>query len=384
MLGLNPKDFDVSTSATPEQVRKLFRRCRLVGRRFRLAHVMFGREMIEVATFRGGHDETEQCNEGRVLDDNVYGSLEEDAFRRDLTVNALYYDPANEVVIDHMNATDDIKAKRIRLIGDPETRFREDPVRMLRVARFMAKLNFTVDPEVEKAIFAFGHLLENIPSARLFDEVLKLFQTGYGERSFNTTQYFDVFQYLLPMTYGCLERDDAKHWSNFIKQALINTDARIAEGKSTNSAFMYATLLWPPVREYLTEQGAKNLSEGAPAVMQIQHGATEVFDRQIHYTAIPKRLSSQIRDIWTLQPRLEKYTGKRALMQLSHPRFRAGYDFLLLRESVGEATGERGDFWTELQAQNPDIKPTAHRAEDASWSAPNNTRRRRASRRRRG
>ena len=350
LLGMQPKDFDVATDATPEQVKSLFRNCRLIGRRFRLAHVMFGREMIEVATFRGQHSENiVHSDEGRILRDNVYGSLEEDAFRRDFTINALYYGEEDFSIIDYTDAIEDIQAKRLRLIGDPETRFREDPVRMLRAVRFAAKLGFKIDADNEQQIYALGDLLEDIPAARLFDEVIKLLQSGHGVQSLRGLQHYGLLQYLMPMTHGSMQTERAGHWQSFIEQALNNTDQRLSVGKTTNPAFMYAVLLWAPLREYILETGGSGLDIGAPSVRHIQDAGAEVFNRQVQYTAIPRRFTSQIGEIWALQPRLEQYEGERAYKLLAHPRFRAAYDFLLLRESVGEATNGRGHFWTDIQ-----------------------------------
>lgn len=379
LLGKDPKDFDVATDATPEQVKSLFRNCRLVGRRFRLAHVVFGREVIEVATFRGQHDDKIiHSDEGRILRDNVYGSLEEDAFRRDFTVNALYYDVSHLGIIDYTDAIHDIHAKRLRLIGDPETRFREDPVRMLRAVRFAAKLDFDIDKDNQEQIHALGDLLEDIPAARLFDEVIKLLQSGHGIQSLDGLQHFDLLKYLLPMTYGSLLTERGEYWLSFIQQALINTDKRLQEGKSTNPAFLYSVLLWPPIREYIIETGGPDLNEAAPSVQQIQDAANEVLDRQIHYTAIPKRFSNQMRDIWCNQPRLENNNGKRAYSLLANRSFRAAYDFLLLREMQGEATAGRAQWWTDFQENDEQAKDILDQARmDREYGARSQNRRRR-------
>jgi poly(A) polymerase len=353
LLGKNPKDFDVATDATPEQVKSLFRNSRIVGRRFRIAHVIFGREVIEVATFRGqqGGDRT-QSQEGRLLRDNVFGSMEEDAFRRDFTVNALYYDASHHGIVDYVDAIHDIHHHKLRLIGDPETRYREDPVRMIRAARFAAKLDFKIEESTEAPVFELGELLEDIPAARLFDEVLKLFQSGHGVASLHQLERLGLLQYLLPMTYGSLQHGNGEYWRAFLEQALINTDKRLSTGKSINPAFMYAVLLWPPMREYMMEMEWKGLADGSPSVSQIQAAATEVLERQCLYTAIPRRFTNQMREIWTLQPRLEYYGGKRAQSLIEQSRFRAAYDFLLLRETVGEETGERAAWWTDVQEQD--------------------------------
>ena len=227
--------------------------------------------------------------------------------------------------------------------------FREDPVRMLRAVRFAAKLGFKIDRDNEEQIFSVGDLLEDIPAARLFDEVIKLFQSGHGVQSLRGLQYYGLLQYLMPMTHGSMQMERAEYWQNFIEQALINTDQRLSLGKTTNPAFMYAVLLWAPLREYLLEMGANALDVGAPGVRQIQNAAAEIFDRQLDYTAIPRRLITQIGEIWAMQPRLEQYEGQRIYKLLAHSRFRAAYDFLLLRELVGEETKGRGQWWTNLQ-----------------------------------
>ncbi|EDY87618.1 poly(A) polymerase [gamma proteobacterium HTCC5015] len=355
LIGLRPKDFDVATSATPDEVKALFRNCRLVGRRFRLAHILLGRDFIEVATFRAGQESAGKkqavahSDSGRILSDNVYGSLEQDAFRRDFSVNALYFDVRDESIVDYVGAMADIEARQLRLIGDPDTRYREDPVRMLRAVRFAAKLGFSIEPHTEAPIRELSDHLEDIPPARLFDEVIKLLQSGHGVASLDGLWQHDLLRYLLPMTYGSLLTERGDHWRRMLEQALNNTDARLAQGKSTNPAFLYAVLLWPPLREWLIETGGAMPEDGAPPVMQIQEAANEIFDRQIHYTAIPKRFSQMIRDMWSLQHKLENYGGGRAFGLLANKRFRAAYDFLLLREEMGENTKERANFWTQIQ-----------------------------------
>ncbi|MGM0563313.1 MAG: polynucleotide adenylyltransferase PcnB [Pseudomonadota bacterium] len=354
LLGIRPKDFDIATSATPEEVRKLFRNCRLVGRRFRLAHILLGRDFIEVATFRAGTpdgagDGVDHSDSGRILRDNVYGNMEEDAFRRDFTVNALYYDIRDNAIVDYVGAMDDIRARRLRLIGDPETRYREDPVRMLRAVRFAAKLGFSIDARTEAPITHLAFHLEDIPPARLFDEVIKLLQSGHGVASLDGLWKHDLLRYLLPMTFGSLLTERGDHWRRMLERALNNTDTRLAQGKSTNPGFLYGVLLWPPLREWLLETGGATLEDGAPPVMQVQQAASEIFDRQIHYTAIPRRFSQMIREVWVLQYKLENFGGERAHALLGDKRFRAAYDFLLLREESGENTRDRGAFWTEIQ-----------------------------------
>lgn len=375
LLGRVPKDFDVATNATPEQVKRQFRNCRLIGKRFLLAHVIFGRELIEVATFRATDHSGKNTQKGRLLRDNVYGSLKDDVFRRDLRINALYYDPSRDLILDMVGALEDIRAKRLRMLGDAATRYREDPVRMLRVARFAAKFGFEVDAQSRAPMLELGHLLEDIPPARLYDEVIKLFQTGHGLASLNSLLEFDLLRYLLPMTFGCLHSDNQKLWLHFLQQVLINTDERIKEGKSVSPTFLYAAFLWLPVREYLLEAGSCTLAAGAPPVAHIQHGASEVLRRQIAYTAIPRRITNQMRDIWTLQPRLEKYQGRRAQRQLGHPAFRAGYDFLLLREQAGELATPISPMWTQLQIDHSEALGSG--APDYHQDRPTTRRRRR-------
>lgn len=373
LLNLNPKDFDVATNAKPEEVKKLFRKCRLIGRRFRLAHVWQGRELIEVATFRSGDNaQTVQTAAGRILRDNVYGSLEDDARRRDMSINALYYDIASQQIIDHVGGLQDLIDKRIRLIGNPTTRYKEDPVRMLRTVRFSAKLGFEIDQQECDAVLKYGHLLEDVPAARLFDEVNKLFLSVYAWQGFQMLRDYNLLAHLLPMTYGALKSSRQQAWLKFIQIAMDNTKQRILEQKTLSPAFLYAVLLWPVVRELLIEKGELMPSEGTPHFLKMQQSAIQVLERQVYFTAIPKRFSQQIIDIWTLQPRLENYRGKRAMNLLNQPAFRAGFDFLLLREQAGEEINNRAAWWRDIQRDNPPYSAGARR---------NNRRQRRRSQR---
>lgn len=349
LLGREPKDFDVGTNAHPEEVRKLFRNCRLIGRRFRLAHVRFGKEIIEVATFRGSQvvdqdsDRTEDLND-HLSDNNVYGSIEEDAWRRDFTINALYYDINTFVVLDYVGAMDDLQGGLIRLIGEPEQRYREDPVRMLRAVRFAAKLGFRMHPDTEVLIPRMGYLLEIVPAARLFDEVLKLLLGGHALQTFELLRHYDLFGHLFPLTERCLHSEEALFPRMFLIRALANTDARVIQGKPVTPAFLFAALLWEPLRERVTRLHAAGASEQDA----IAAAADEVVRSQVQRIALPRRFSIPMREIWSMQPRFEQRTGKRSLRLLAHPRFRAAYDFLLLRAEAGEPIAELADWWTHF------------------------------------
>lgn len=354
LLGREPKDFDVATDATPEQVRKLFRNCRLIGRRFRLAHVHFGREIIEVATFRGGGrdratDGERHIQNGMIVRDNLYGTREEDALRRDFSVNALYYNIVDFSVVDYAGGLDDLRAGRLRLIGDdPEKRYREDPVRMLRAVRFACKLGFKMDPACERPLFELGHLLRDIPPARLFEEVLKLLQTGLGLCTFEKLRHYGLFAQLFPGTDACLSQEDGDFPITFVSRGLENTDRRIRAEKPVTPAFLFAVLLWEPLRRRFEELLAENLAPGE-AMLQ---ASTDVSVSQQPLVAIPKRFVLPMREIWSLQPRLDAREGKRPYRLLSHPRFRAAYDFLLLRAEAGEVESVRADWWTRFQEAN--------------------------------
>ena len=351
LLGREPKDFDIATDAHPDEVRSLFRNCRLIGRRFRLAHVRFGSEIIEVATFRAPHDGAEDesagelSDEGRILRDNVYGSFEQDAWRRDFTINALYYNIRDFSVVDHTGAMADIAEGRMRLIGDPQVRYREDPVRMLRAVRFAAKLGFRIDPASEEPIFELADLLSDIAPARLFDEVLKLLHGGVALETFEQLRRYGLFRPLFPLTERALAQEEQGYPMTFIARALENTDRRIAEGKPVTPAFLFAVLLWEPVRL----RAAALMTEGMGEIPALQVAAAEVTSEQLRHVAIPKRFSLPMREIWALQPRFEQRRGKRVERLLAHPRFRAAYDFMCLRAEVGEGDPELCEWWTKLQ-----------------------------------
>ncbi|RUR41167.1 polynucleotide adenylyltransferase PcnB [Vreelandella populi] len=349
LLGKMPKDFDVATNATPEQVRDLFRNSRLIGRRFRIVHVRFGREVIEVTTFRGkpqdehGENIAHQSDAGLLLRDNVWGSIEEDAVRRDFTVNALYYNIADFSLHDFANGARDIESRTLRLIGDPATRYREDPVRMLRAVRFAAKLDFTIEPATEAPMYDLAPLLLQIPPARLFDEVLKMFMSGHGLATFRLLSHYGLFGMLFPEAEEAMA--DAAWAEKLIEFALANTDKRIAEDRPVTPAFLLAAFLWAPV----AQRQAELESEGMPAIPALQTAAQEVVSRQLEHTSIPKRFGMPMRDIWELQTRLPLRRGKRAFQTREHPRFRAAYDLLLLREQAGEIPRGLGDWWTAFQ-----------------------------------
>ena len=397
LLGSEPKDFDVATDARPEQVRKVFSNCRLIGRRFRLAHVHFGRDIIEVATFRGGSNGEEGAGDvvqdkgGRLLRDNVYGTMEEDAWRRDFTINGLYYSIDDFSIIDYVGGMEDIERRLIHLIGDVETRYREDPVRMLRAARFAAKLGFDIERDTAEGIGRFAPLLAEIAPARLFDECLKLFMAGYGRVTFDLLREYGLFAELFPATEAVLraEGDDGGSL-RLLRQAMANTDQRVSEGRPVTPAFLFAALLWPPVREGLQQRRAEGLSPGE-ALQRTAASEVGAADQRV---ALPKRFRIPMREIWQLQPRFERRQGKRVWHLMGHPRFRAAYDFLLLRAHAGEVEQELADWWTRVQEvdrgeQETMINapaPQAREGESAPASAPQGRprRRRRRGGRRRG
>lgn len=361
LLEGHPKDFDISTDATPEQVKELFRNSRVVGRRFKIAHVRFGREIIEVTTFRAHHNiETEveddqsrrhirdldsaHSSSGMILRDNVYGSINEDALRRDFTVNALYYTTKGFVLLDFVNGLADIKSRQIRMIGDPETRFREDPVRILRAVRLAAKLDFEIEETTEAPLPRLAHLLQSISSARLFDETVKLFTTGKSAETFAMLRHYGIAEYLFKPVLDYLN-DDNPIDTQFVALAFRNTDQRLAQGKSITPAFLYAALLWPVLRhELMLQTGTRR-----PTAVQIHQTASDVIASQLRYTAIPKRFTAMMREIWELQWRLEPISKRAVDSAMGHQRFRAAYDFLLLREEAGEDLGGTGAWWTRFQ-----------------------------------
>ncbi len=364
LLGRIPKDFDIATDASPEEVRALFGNCQLIGRRFRLAHVRFRDEIIEVATFRGvglvGGDELEGADRqvldasGRIIKDNVYGSIEEDAWRRDFSINALYYDIADFSILDYVGGMEDIAARQIRLIGDPETRFREDPVRMVRAVRFAAKLDLDIEAATAAAIPHLAPLIDGVPPARLFDEFLKVFETGHALASFHGLVRHGLFAHLFPATGAWLAADDAAgRRRSFIEQALANTDARVAAGLPVTPMFLFGVFLWGPVTGRARELAAGGLAE-VPALVQAGY---EVTTEQVRRIALPKRFSIPMREMFQLQLRFARRQGRRVQVTLQHRRFRAAFDLYLLRAVLGEADPAAVRFWTDIQADiRPDIQ----------------------------
>ena len=367
MLGKVPKDFDIATNATPEEVRQVFRRSRIIGRRFRIVHVMYGNEIIEVTTFRGHHqsedDNAQVADSGRILRDNVFGTQEEDAVRRDFSINALYYDPKTEEVWDYHHGVDDIKKGVLRVIGDVETRYREDPVRMLRAVRLSAKLGFKIDRASEAPISKLADLLQDVPPSRMFDEMLKLFMSGHAMESANALRKHGLHHGVLPLLDVVLEQPMGER---FVSLALKNTDQRVLEDKPVSPAFLFATLLWHEVLAAWQKYQAAG-ERPIPALMQAMH---DVSDIQAEKLSIPKRYAVNMKEIWALQPRFEQRAGQRPFRLLENERFRAGYDFLLLRCESGELDMSIAQWWdkfahadmnTRNQMLQPDTAPKKRR-----------------------
>lgn len=362
ILGLHPKDFDVVTDATPEQIKGLFRNSRLIGRRFRLAHIVFGRDIIEVATFRGHHEPSESEQKagkktkshsnqhGQLIRDNVFGSIEEDAERRDFSFNAMYYNIADYSITDFANGQESLAKREIRIIGDPETRYREDPVRMLRAIRFAAKLDMTIAPETADIIPELSPLLANIPPARLFEEISKLLLSGAGLKTFHWLHEYKLFGQLFPQLQSMLENVEGREYQ-MLEMVLSNTDNRLNSGLRITPAFFYAASLWFCVEERMHQHIGEG---GLPAYDAFNLAITDVLARQMQRIMIPKRFTVPIRDIWHLQQRLHKRLGRRAYITLEHPRFRAAYDFLLIRADIeGGELAELAQWWTDFQSASP-------------------------------
>lgn len=352
LIGISPKDFDIATNAEPEEINALFRNSMIIGRRFRLVHIRFGREVFEVATFRGN----EECatgakrasdDSGRLVRDNIFGSLEEDAWRRDFTVNALYYNIDDFSIHDYVGGLRDVEDRVIRIIGEAETRYREDPVRMLRAIRFAAKLDFAIHPDTAEPIHELGYLLGDIPAARLFEEVLKLFHGGAAKRTYELLCEYGLLKYLFPLTDEALDEAEP-HAEALILRALSNTDRRINEGKPVTPAFLYAVMMW----EWIQQQ-ASVLQQQGP-MSPFQQAVNAAIEHQIQCTSLPKRFRTPLRDIWYLQARLERTRSKRCLALLDNQRFRAAYDFLLLRSETGSASPELAQWWTDIQLVAPE------------------------------
>jgi poly(A) polymerase len=431
LLGITPKDFDVATNALPEEVRRLFRNCRLIGRRFRLAHVHFGHEIIEVATFRaaaaperedaedvdpdaesetGGPEGTEEAGgegvraeraagrgapdftvpndsehrafdqTGRILRDNIYGTIEEDVWRRDFAANGLYYNIDDFSIWDFVDGVSDVRARRLKLIGDPETRYREDPVRMLRAVRFAAKLDFSIEPLTEAPISKLAYLLDGVPAARLFDECLKLFLSGFGLKSYRLLKQYGLFEHLFPLSASAFALQPYAYAEEMLERGLINTDERIAADKPVTPTFLFAVLLWSAVLRELNERQAGP----APDLAQLMQACDTVLRAQQSRVAIPRRFAIPMRELLMLQPRFNRRSGIKSLSLLQHPRFRAAYDFLLLRAQVGVADPELAKWWTDIQVLPQEervalvqARPAEPAVEGDAATAPSRRRRRR-------
>jgi poly(A) polymerase len=383
LLGITPKDFDVATNALPEEMRRLFRNCRLIGRRFRLAHVHFGNEIIEVATFRAAaapeREDVEVADPdaeedaagtdragsaiaadytapsdsehrafdqtGRILRDNIYGTIEEDVWRRDFAANGLYYNIDDFSIWDFVDGVADVRARRLKLIGDPETRYREDPVRMLRAVRFAAKLDFSIEAATEAPIRRLAYLLDGVPPARLFDECLKLFLTGFGTKAYGLLRQYGLFEHLFPLSAAAFALPPYTYAQDMLERGLINTDDRIAADKAVTPTFLFAVLLWGAVLRELNERQAGP----APDLAQLMQACDAVLRAQQSRVAIPRRFAIPMRELLMLQPRFNRRSGVKSLSLLQHPRFRAAYDFLLLRAQVGVADPELAKWWTDIQ-----------------------------------
>jgi len=355
-LGIGPKDFDVATNATPEQVQKLFRKARLIGRRFQIVHVtFFGKgqpEIIEVSTFRALLENAGEhvAENGRILRDNVWGSQHEDAARRDFSINAMYYDPATETVLDYHGGMADMQKKTLRMIGDPAKRYREDPIRMLRAIRFAAKTGFTLDTATRAPIAKLGKLIHDVPSARLFDEILKLLMSGYSWAAIQGLKDAGLHHGLLPLLDHILDQSaDSKEANDFVRIALANTDQRIQAGKSVSAGFLFATLLWPD----LLSNWKKNIAKGISNIPALHDAMDETIASQSSGMVIQRRFESDMREIWSMQPRFEKRVGRYPYRLIESPRFRAGYDFMLLRCATGEKSPALGEWWTSFIASDP-------------------------------
>jgi len=422
LLGITPKDFDVATNALPEEVRRLFRNCRLIGRRFRLAHVHFGQEIIEVATFRAAASPEREDDEeadaeldveeagsdadsevavpvaapddpahrafdttGRILRDNIYGTIDEDVWRRDFAANGLYYNIDDFSIWDFVDGVGDVRARRLKLIGDPETRYREDPVRMLRAVRFAAKLDFSIEARTEEPIRKLAYLLDGVPPARLFDECLKLFLSGFGTKSFRLLQQYGLFEHLFPMSAAAMKLPPYAYAQEMLELGLANTDARIAADKPVTPTFLFAILLWGAVLRELNERSAGP----APDLAQLMQACDTVLRAQQSRVSIPRRFAVPMRELLMLQPRFSRRSGVKSLSILQHPRFRAAYDFLLLRAQAGVADPELAQWWTDVQllphdervalvqARPADAAGAATSAQDGAAAAPGRRRRRR-------
>ncbi|AWV07697.1 polynucleotide adenylyltransferase PcnB [Marilutibacter maris] len=381
LVGGHPKDFDVATDATPEQVKQLFRNCRLIGRRFRLAHVVFGREIIEVATFRANSDDgsgDREVDGGRLVRDNVYGTIEEDAIRRDFTANALYYSIEDFSVRDYVGGFDDVRNRVMRLIGDPETRYREDPVRMLRAIRLAAKLGFEIEPATAAPIRTLAPLLAESAPARLFEECLKLFLSGHAVESFLGLERHGLLPVLLPESAAALASNRSGALRRMLLEGLRNTDQRVANEEPVSPAFLFALLLWPAYCRTLAQLQAQQVH----AAEAQRRAADRVTVHQLDTVALPRRFSQPMQEIWLLQSRFGGRQRKRVFRLLAHPRFRAAFDFLSLRLTASPEHADDVAFWREAQAKPGDVlaaqlEAARHAEDDIETASPPRRRRRR-------
>ncbi|MCB1615212.1 MAG: polynucleotide adenylyltransferase PcnB [Pseudomonadales bacterium] len=353
LLEMHPKDFDIATNATPEQILRIFRNAHIIGRRFKIVHIRFGREIIEVTTFRGHHQRSDTrhqahaSQQGLLLRDNVYGTIEEDALRRDFTVNALYYSVDGFTLHDFCNGLEDLEKRILRVIGDPPQRYREDPVRILRAIRLAAKLGFSIHKDSSACFDQLSGLLTEVPAARLFDEVIKLLMSGHAVATSKELNRYSLLPCLFPATAAAVDSNPL--YQRQLDIAFRNTDERIANGKTVTPYYLFAALLWPALQEQL----ARETKNDIPFFQHLHRAMDEVIQQQLQITAIPRRFSGPMKDIWQLQYRLHRYQGKRAKALAAHPRFRAAYDFLLLREEAGEELEGLGSWWTNYQQSNP-------------------------------
>jgi poly(A) polymerase len=342
IVGLEPKDFDVATNATPEQIRPLFRRARIIGRRFQLVHVVFGQEIIETSTFRANAAGDEDTDEhGRILRDNLFGTQEEDAARRDFTLNALYYDPIKEEVIDYHRGVSDLKHRVVRMIGDPEKRYREDPVRMLRAMRFAAKLNATIDPATREPIVRMSELIEHVPASRLFDETLKLLTCGHAMDCLRQLQSVGLHKGLLPLMDVIFQEEGGEQ---FVELALARTDARVRSGKTISPSFLFAALLW----KLVNKRWQAICAGGEHPAQALLLAADSVVEEQTRKLSIQKRYQADMREIWFMQARFERVNTKAIWRMLEQPRFRAAVDFLQLRAEAREVDSVMAQWWMDL------------------------------------
>ncbi len=366
LLGQTPKDFDIATNARPEEIRRLFKNCRLIGKRFRLAHILFGQDIIEVATFRTHHENATETHgkshQGMIVRDNVYGTIEDDVVRRDFRVNALYYNIADYSIVDYVGGMQDIKDKVLHMIGDPEKRFHEDPVRLLRALRFVAKLNMRITPETEEPLLRLSHLLDHVSPARLFQEVLKIFQGGTTLATIHLLQKY----HLISKLFICVNKESA-----LVNIALSNTDQRIREGKTASPAFLFAVILWQSVSEHVMRHEA----EGMPTYLAIEKALQHILKLQTERLTIPRLMQLSIREICLLQHRFTYRKGGHPYRLLEHPRFRAGFDLLILRAAAGEHVQELAEWWQEFHSQTPEQREKMIKEMNQKSSSHNHRRR---------